>query len=81
MNIFSVFRTFNHILVGSLEGIKEIFDELKGTVLPVFRSCRILAESFEKEVKGDLGKKPKAAPKAKAKDKAKPKAKAKKKAA
>ena len=58
--MFDLFKVLNYILIESLNAIKEIFDEVKSTILPVVRSLRKWAEQIErKEVDKDVGKKPK----------------------
>ena len=57
--MFDILKVLNHILIESLQAIKEIFDEVKATILPVVRSFRKWAEQIEAEVDKDMGKKPK----------------------
>ena len=57
--MFDLFKVLNYILIESLKAIKEIFDEVKETVLPLVRSFRKWAQMIEKEVDKDMGKKPK----------------------
>jgi hypothetical protein len=57
--MFDAFKVASHIFTGTLEGIKELFDELKGGLMPLARSFRLLMESIEKEVSKDLKDKPK----------------------
>ena len=57
--MFDLFKVLNYILIESLNAIKEIFDEVKETVLPLVRSFRKWAQMIEKEVDKDMGKKPK----------------------
>ena len=64
--MFDILKVLNHILIESLTGIKEIFDEVKATILPVVRSLRKWAEQIETEVDKDMGKKPKSKSKKKA---------------
>lgn len=57
--MFDILKVVNYILIESLKAIKEIFDEVKETVLPLVRSFRKWAQMIEKEVDKDMGKKPK----------------------
>ena len=57
--MFDLFKVLNYILIESLNAIKEIFDEVKSTILPVVRSLRKWAEQIEREVDKDMGKHPK----------------------
>ena len=66
--MFELFKVANHIFVSALQGTKEIFDELKGGLLPLARSFRIIMQNIEDEVQKDL--KSKSKPKAKGKRKA-----------
>ena len=57
--MFDILKVVNYILIESLKAIKEIFDEVKETILPLARSFRKWAQQIEKEVDKDIGKKPK----------------------
>ena len=62
--MFKIFHVANYIFIGMLEGAKELFDELRGGLMPLARSFRKTMEKIEEEVDGSL-KEPK--PKAKSK--------------
>jgi hypothetical protein len=64
--MFDLLKVLNYILIESLNAIKEIFDEVKETILPLARSFRKWAQQIEKEVDKDTGSKPKSKSKKKA---------------
>ena len=66
--MFEAFKVASHIITGTLEGLKDVFDELKGGIIPLFKAFRLLMERILQEVETDLKDKPK--PKAKGKRKA-----------
>ena len=70
--MFDSFKVASHIFTGTLEGIKEMFDELKAGLLCVFRVFRTFMESIEEEVNKDLNK-PKQQPKKQPKKRSKKK--------
>ena len=68
--MFDSFKVASHIFTGTLEGIKEMFDELKAGLLCLFRVFRTFMESSEEEGNKDLKKSRKASmPKPKGKKK------------
>jgi len=74
MSLFEPVKSASHIVTGTLEGAKDIFDEVKSMLLmlvkeglvPLVEAFCILCRTFRDEVKGGV-KEPK--PKAKAKKK------------
>ena len=57
--MFDIIKFVNYLIIESLKFFKEVFDEVKETVLPLVRSFRKWAQMIEKEVDKDMGKKPK----------------------
>ena len=57
--MFDIIKFVNYLIIESLKFFKEIFDEVKETLLPLARSFRKWAQQIEKEVDKDIGKKPK----------------------
>ena len=49
--MFKAFSVANHIFIGIIEGIKEVFDEVKGGLIPLAKSFRIVMEGIHEEVK------------------------------
>ena len=65
--MFDILKVVNYILIESLKAIKEIFDEVKETILPLVRSFRKWSQQIEREVDKDMGKQPKSKSKSKKK--------------
>ncbi len=67
--MFKIFHVANYIFIGILEGSKDLFDEVRGGLMPLARSFRKTMEKIEQEVDGSLKDepKPKAKPKARKK--------------
>jgi hypothetical protein len=69
--MFKFFKVANYIFIGILEGAKELFDEVKGGLMPLARAFRKTMEKIEEEVDGSLKDEPKPKSKPKAKGKRK----------
>ena len=68
--MFQIFHVANYIFIGILEGSKDLFDEVRGGLMPLARSFRKTMEKIEEEVDSSLKEpKPKSKPKAKGKRK------------